>query len=185
MACYVAVGLFFAISQLRWYVVAAFCLASIYLMVAPFPAVPELLAQFFFVAPCFAFGSLLFFWHERGKLPRWPLIVCAAIAAAAVWSGKTVPLFPAYGAYPLILLATAQKFRLPGLKRFGDISYGMYLYGWPMEQVARAIIGPGAAWWQIFPLGLAGAAALGFLSWHLLEEHALRLKKWRVVFVRE
>jgi len=69
MACYVAVGLFFAISQLRWYVVAAFCLASIYLMVAPFPAVPELLAQFFFVAPALPLARFCFFGMSGENCP--------------------------------------------------------------------------------------------------------------------
>jgi peptidoglycan/LPS O-acetylase OafA/YrhL len=55
----------------------------------------------------------------------------------------------------------------------------MYLYGWPVLQVARAMMGDGAPWWAIFAAALPAAAMLGLLSWHLLEKRALRLKHWR------
>jgi peptidoglycan/LPS O-acetylase OafA/YrhL len=38
------------------------------------------------------------------------------------------------------------------------------------------LFGGRAAWWQVFLIGLPIAAALAFLSWHLVERPILRLK---------
>jgi peptidoglycan/LPS O-acetylase OafA/YrhL len=181
LTCYVIVGLLFLVRGLRWHVAAAICALCLPLMLLPFPIVPKMLSDFLFVAPSFAFGALIYLLWGRRTLPLWPLFICAGIAVGAVWAGKVLQFFPLFAAYPLIRLATAQHFRLPSLRKFGDVSYGMYLYGWPIEQVARALLGEATSWWAIFAIALPVSAALGFVSWHLVEKRALQFKKWRPV----
>jgi peptidoglycan/LPS O-acetylase OafA/YrhL len=60
--------------------------------------------------------------------------------------------------------------------RFGDLSYGLYIYGWPVEQSVVWLLGRHAAWWQVFLIALPATAAIAFLSWHLVERPMLRLK---------
>jgi peptidoglycan/LPS O-acetylase OafA/YrhL len=66
--------------------------------------------------------------------------------------------------------------RLPMI-RHTDLSYGMYLYGWPSQQLVEQFIVPGGtplqntAWATVLALSLATA------SWFLVERPALRLKK--------
>ena len=57
-----------------------------------------------------------------------------------------------------------------------DESCWIYIYGWPAEQGAIWLLGGHAAWWQVFLIALPAAAALAFLSWHLVERPALRFK---------
>jgi len=67
----------------------------------------------------------------------------------------------------------------PVLERFGrhaDISYGVYLYSYPIQQTLIAWFGP-----DLHPLGLAAGAMpltwlCGLISWHAVEKRALRLK---------
>jgi peptidoglycan/LPS O-acetylase OafA/YrhL len=68
--------------------------------------------------------------------------------------------------------------RLPVIPaaRFGDLSYGLYIYGWPVEQAVMWLYGGHAAWWQVFLIAVPATAALAFLSWHLVERPILRLK---------
>ena len=56
--------------------------------------------------------------------------------------------------------------------RFGDVSYGVYLWGFPIQQLV----------WQAWPqlnlgvnlvLVLAFTLAVAFASWHLIEKRAL------------
>jgi len=85
-------------------------------------------------------------------------------------------LFPVFGCYLALWLALTPRLPVIPAARFGDLSYGIYIYGWPVEQGVVWLLGGRAAWWQVFLLALPAAAALAFLSWHLVERPALRLK---------
>ena len=85
-------------------------------------------------------------------------------------------LFPLFGCYLALWLALTPRLPVIPLARFGDLSYGIYIYGWPVEQAAVWFFGRGAAWWQVFLVALPAAASLAFLSWHLIERPMLRLK---------
>ncbi len=85
-------------------------------------------------------------------------------------------LFPLFGCYLALWLALTPRLPVIRAARFGDLSYGIYIYGWPAEQGAIWLLGGHAAWWQVFLIALPAAAALAFLSWHLIERPALRLK---------
>jgi peptidoglycan/LPS O-acetylase OafA/YrhL len=65
--------------------------------------------------------------------------------------------------------------------RFGDLSYGLYLYAFPIQQLVVARL-PGIQ----FPVLACVAFTLpvAFLSWHLIEAPALRAKSPRPVRVR-
>ncbi|MCS5722015.1 acyltransferase [Herbiconiux sp. CPCC 203407] len=60
--------------------------------------------------------------------------------------------------------------------RFGDFSYGLYLYAFPVQQVVVQVIGPLNA---VLNLMLVTALTLvcAVASWHLVEKHALRLAR--------
>ena len=84
--------------------------------------------------------------------------------------------FPLFGCYLALWLALTPRLPIIPAARFGDLSYGIYIYGWPVEQGVIWLLGGRAVWWQVFLLALPAAAALAFLSWHLVERPALRLK---------
>lgn len=77
--------------------------------------------------------------------------------------------------YSVLALATAASPRLQRAGRFGDPSYGIYLYGWPIQQVTLSFFP------NLTPIGntivalpLAVLAAYG--SWHFIEKRALAIK---------
>jgi peptidoglycan/LPS O-acetylase OafA/YrhL len=87
-----------------------------------------------------------------------------------------IPLFPVFGCYLALWLALNPRLPIIPAARFGDLSYGLYIYGWPVEEAVMWLSGGRAAWWQVFLIALPAAAALAFLSWHLVERPMLRLK---------
>lgn len=145
-------------------------------MMTSLPNSPTLVQDLLYTFPSFAFGSLLFFVNSAWGLHGGIALAFIGLALVAALYGPFMHLFPLLASYPLICLATSERARLPSLDGFGDISYGLYLFGWPVEQVVRVALGDKATWWGVFGLSLPVAALLGYLSWHLLEKHALKLQ---------
>jgi peptidoglycan/LPS O-acetylase OafA/YrhL len=90
-----------------------------------------------------------------------------------------IQLFPVFGCYLALWLALHPRLPVLRAARFGDLSYGLYIYGWPVEQAVMWLSGGRAPWWQVFLVALPGAAVLAFLSWHLIERPTLALKPRR------
>jgi peptidoglycan/LPS O-acetylase OafA/YrhL len=105
--------------------------------------------------------------------------VAAAAFAGLVLSvplRQFLPLFPIFGCYLALWLALTPRLPVIPAARFGDLSYGLYIYGWPVEEAVMWFSGGRAAWWQILLIALPATATIAFLSWHLVERPMLRLK---------
>jgi peptidoglycan/LPS O-acetylase OafA/YrhL len=123
---------------------------------------------------CFALGMCA--WHFRRVIPvtsGW-MAVSATVMLAAVATGKLhlALLYPAE-IYAALWLALSP--RLPVSPGFGDIdlSYGIYLYGWPISQIVQGI------WPNIGIVGLSCssmilASGVAWCSWLAVERPALR-----------
>jgi peptidoglycan/LPS O-acetylase OafA/YrhL len=57
----------------------------------------------------------------------------------------------------------------------GDLSYGTYLYGWPIQQSLVALFPSGAALTLLFP-ALALTLMAASVSWYFVEKPSLALK---------
>jgi peptidoglycan/LPS O-acetylase OafA/YrhL len=100
--------------------------------------------------------------------------LCGLVLSVAL--RQFITFFPIFGCYLALWLALTPRLPVIPAARFGDLSYGLYIYGWPAEQTVVWLSGGRAAWWQVFLLALPVTAALAFLSWHLVERPMLRLK---------
>lgn len=59
--------------------------------------------------------------------------------------------------------------------KFGDLSSGIYIYAWPVQQVTVAYL-PGAHFMLLLAIFLAATTTLAWLSWHFIERPALAFK---------
>jgi len=136
----------------------------------------QLLSGWGWLVGFFAAGMVLYkLRHTRIFDGRIALLALAGLVLS-VPLGQFILLFPLFGCYLALWLALTPRLPVIPAARFGDLSYGIYIYGWPAEQGVIWLFGGRAAWWQVFLLALPAAAALAFLSWHLVERPALRLK---------
>ncbi len=98
------------------------------------------------------------------------------IAAAFVPAGWAVAL-PVCGAYLIFWFAFHPSIPSIPAARFGDLSYGTYLYGFPIQQTCVMLAGG-----SMHPLALLAASLplsllAGALSWHGVERWFLRSRK--------
>ncbi|MFC8224345.1 acyltransferase family protein [Streptomyces sp. NPDC057287] len=124
----------------------------------------------------FALGAAIELYRERV-----PVSDVLGVASGLVLLGSLrfgyffVAGLPAF-AYLLLWLAI----RLPApFRRIGarhDYSYGMYIYGFVVQQ---SLVAVGFARWGFWPylaMSLVGALTVAVLSWHLVERPSMRLK---------
>lgn len=80
------------------------------------------------------------------------------------------------GGYILFWLAFASIPMLDRFKRIDDVSYGLYLYGWPIQKLLNWYF-PTVSVWLLIPVALILAIGAGYASWHLIESPFLKKKK--------
>jgi peptidoglycan/LPS O-acetylase OafA/YrhL len=124
----------------------------------------------------FAVGMVLYKLRDTRIFDGRVALAAVAGLIASVPLGQFILLFSLFGCYLALYLALHPRLPVIPAARFGDLSYGLYIYGWPSQAAVIWMLGGHAAWWQVFLLSSLLAGALAFLSWHLIEKRALRLK---------
>jgi peptidoglycan/LPS O-acetylase OafA/YrhL len=180
IACYVLVGVVFGIFRTelaRLALISLFILGSAVVfavdagwLASPTPYDWPLVPVLTFLA-----GSLAYLFRDRIPASHLALGVCAALVAVIAGLGFA----PSLIHIPLCILLLAGSLQLP-LAQVGsryDISYGVYIYGWPMQQVLASLGVHNA----VPPLVFAGAALLvvaplAWLSCRYVEGPA---RRWR------
>jgi len=124
----------------------------------------------------FVMGMLLRQLAPRRALDGRLALLALAGLIASIPLHAFILLFPLCGRYLAICLALHPALPLVPASRFGDLSYGLYIYGWPVEQTVL-YLRPEAGWWELFLIAYPVTAVVAFLSWHLVEKRALRLER--------
>jgi peptidoglycan/LPS O-acetylase OafA/YrhL len=127
----------------------------------------------------FAFVTGVTFYRWGDRIPwDWRLAACAgawALLAPVFIHGIGIHLTPIATTYLTVYLGLQNPKKWWVLST-GDYSYGMYLYGYPIQQAVMAMNPALRHWWINLLIAYPLAAAFAFASWHLVEKHALKLK---------
>lgn len=151
---------------------------TVTLMLHTFEASP--IGSFLRFSFCFALGATAFQYAEHIKMP--PLLAAVGVGAAfALWATPIGAVASIIGFAGLALLLGGLD--LGWLTRSTtrtDISFGLYLYAWPLQQMLLMLRDAEGPWGlALFALPLVGAMGVALASWHLIEKPALRLKHFR------
>lgn len=165
-------GLLGLLSTLRYTPLWLLALVGGYLWARWNTPLPDYLANDAWSAAFFITGTALWVHRARVKLSWW-ILLALLLAAAITRGGSWFPI--TY--FMLLCYSTLFVAFVPWLPmiRHNDLSYGLYLYGWPSQQLVQQAIAPNDT--PLQNMAWATALALAALSWWLVERPALRLKK--------
>jgi peptidoglycan/LPS O-acetylase OafA/YrhL len=124
----------------------------------------------------FLSGGVAYVWRAKLPLSLAGLgIAVVLVAALSFTPGYKAALYPATS-YAMLVLALhpALTGRVP--EPSADLSYGIYLYGWPVQQGLVVWYPKAGALWLLGP-ALLVTVLIAFLSWKLVEQPALGLKR--------
>lgn len=123
-------------------------------------------------------GSLFYLYRKQIKLDYRLLAASAAALAGFNYSGHLNLALPIFGSYVIIYIGYRWD-QLLNCTRHGDLSYGLYIYGWPAQQMLIALH-PEMTVLQNIIFSIALAIPFAYASWHLIEEPFMRLRKYKL-----
>ena len=126
--------------------------------------------------PYFAAGMLMQWVHTRFGMNGWGAAASAALLVLSATLGWQLQAFALFGAYCIVFIGERLSLGSTLVARFGDVSYGLYLYGWPAEQIVKQLThttSPVIMLLAAFPLALV----LSLISYHAVERFAMERKR--------
>lgn len=181
--CYVLIGVLVSISPKRalpGLLISALVIGTLISVSEQFQLVslpiPALLVRVMPMYLAFIAGAILYILGERFPVGILPVAAAVALILGFSFAGLIQPLGPLPFVYLLLYLGAALP---PALQRVGsrfDISYGMYIYGWPVLQFIALIFGSSVPVPIFILIAIAGTIPLAYLSCRLIEQPAMRLK---------
>ncbi|GBG36918.1 acyltransferase family protein [Mycobacterium montefiorense] len=177
--CYLAVAVLgiVGLASRRWISPAVFVLALVgSTLVAPlaFPgewSIPQLIAR---SAITFSAGAIMYQWKDL--IPaRWCLV---AVSVLIVLVSSLLPNYRVAAAIPLAyaIVVSGSLIHNRRLSLRTDLSYGMYIYSYPAQQMLAVCGLAGLNTLAFFVLGVITTLPLAALSWFLVEKPALLCK---------
>lgn len=124
---------------------------------------------------CFLFGVGFYLWRDVIPYNRRLALVSAALC---VWL-LLIPYGDFFVAGPAIYLTCYLGLANPQRSSFlssGDYSYGIFLYGFPIQQTISAMMPSARFWWLNVLICVPIAIAFAVGSWHLVEKHAQKMR---------
>jgi peptidoglycan/LPS O-acetylase OafA/YrhL len=193
LGCYIFIsGLIYFGWVRNWKIVLFIAVASIVAIIGAntFPGyLPDFLQKLAahpgaVLIPNFLIGATMFL--KRHAIPYSRILFAACIGIIVLsgfllpestfsvmpaWSALTIPIY----AYVTVFLGATKLPHIPFFNR-GDYSYGIYLYGFPIQQAivaATAVRNP----FLLFALTIPPVVMLAVFSWHLVEKPTLKFRK--------
>lgn len=163
----------------RWMILAQFIIFAIAVPLAYqlgiYEHLPATLQSLLRFGLCYGLGAAIYAY--RGKLKFHILIIPALVLLTSLLHGTV--LFEVIGivtaGYMLFWAAYLVMPQLDFLKKFDDISYGLYIYHWATLQGIHHFL-PGTSIWLLILLTTPIAIGFSMMSWQYVEKPALAYK---------
>ena len=128
-----------------------------------------------FTLPYFAGGAVAWLVVRAWGVRTGVALACVGAVVLVAVTGHTAAALGTFGAYAIVWLGTRDNPLSRLSKHTGDLSYGVYLYGWPVQQLVRVVL-PADTPWVTVALSLPLTLLCAWLSHRFVEAPALRLK---------
>lgn len=125
------------------------------------------------LSPFFLGGAFVFFLVDRAGINRWIGLAALMIAICLIvlvprWGGQAAAPFLAYA-----LLWLSAVIRQPAWIARNDVSYGFYIYAWPVQQLVVLLGGAALGMPAYIAITFVATFALAWLSWVGIERRAM------------
>lgn len=129
----------------------------------------------------FLAGMLIWLFRDKIRFsPGLAVVSLAGLLVAARFTPAFSLLFLPAGSYLALYMGLSKPWRFTRWTQKTDISYGVYLYAWPVQQFVAMHPGLRSAIVNLL-VSVPATAILAWLSWHFVEHKCLRMKSVQLV----
>lgn len=132
------------------------------------------LPTFFFIGGCFFLYRDLVRYTSKAALA-----MTAAVLFCTVMLKIHYFVFAVGWAYLLFFFAFMPIDILKGFEKLPDVSYGVYLYGWPVQKLLLSYVAITSPWPLFFSAAMV-SLLLGAASWYIVEKPFMKFKPSRI-----
>lgn len=120
-------------------------------------------------------------WIHRDHIPLNGGVALCCLALLFMFAYQSTGLVAMYVALPYLVMyvALAKHFHVRFYEKIGDLSYGTYLYAFPVQQAVTTVYGGRLTPLEMAAWSLPISVGLGALSWFLIEKPALAIRYGR------
>ena len=140
------------------------------------PALTGWLPRICYPLPYFAAGVVMWWLTTHLGISRPLAHLCGAAVVAGALLGFPHQAFACFGAYLVVYLGCQPSPIGSWIARSGDLSYGLYLFGWPVQQLLRQTLDLRDPL-LMFALSTACTAVLAWVLFHAVEKPAMALRQ--------
>lgn len=129
-------------------------------------------------ASLFFVGGSFYLYRDKIKFEKMQLVASTLLLVGLMFNNHVAELALAiFGGYLLFYFAFMPSPFLSGFLKFPDVSYGVYLYGWPIQKLVLWYF-PSTQPWTLFAFSSCAALVCGLISWYVIEKPFLKLKSF-------
>lgn len=129
----------------------------------------------------FLYGSLLYRFRDHIAWSFYLFVFCFIGGSFFLY----FPIFNALSALPIAYATIYLGLLNPqrsSIVSSGDYSYGIFLYGFPIQQAVSATLPESRSWWLNLIISAPLVCLTAYVSWHLIEKKSLLLRHYLQVF---
>lgn len=173
LECYVLVLILGVTKLLRRPVVLGLLVLA---LVAPLkPTVSHYMFYKGLLVPFLA-GMCCYLYRDRIPMKRYLVVASALGLIVSNYVGLFGPAVAIFGAYIGLWVAFSPSVRLNDFARRGDISYGLYIYAWPIQQTITYFFGGKISMIALLLICYPTIVLFAALSWHFVEKNFIKMK---------
>ena len=120
---------------------------------------------------------VLYLFRKQITLNRWLGALSFIVLILTAKLGYFNQAFAIFGTYFIFYLGYETKLKLHNFGKYGDFSYGIYIYAFPIQQIMSNLFNNGLTPFENFMLSFPPTLILAIASWYLVEKRALAYKK--------
>jgi peptidoglycan/LPS O-acetylase OafA/YrhL len=122
----------------------------------------------------FLLGSVLYVYRKNIFISTKMIILILGLLLGSIWLGYHHQAWFLFS--PYIIISVAILLPLSSFSKYGDFSYGIYVYAFPVQQVIVFLLYPNIGAKRLMVYAFVPTLILAILSWKFIEKPALGLK---------